>query len=399
MKQDLLLLVHRLPYPPNKGDKIRSWNLFKYLKQHFNIYLGCFIDDPDDWQYTATVKSHCQETHILELNSKLATLGSFRGFLKNTPLTLPYYHKRSMRTWVNKTLHENQIQHIVVFSSSMAQYVEQLEKPANRIIDFVDIDSDKWQQYSNKCGFPMRQVYSREAKKLRLYENRVSALFDQSLFVSSQEADLFREMNPSVTEKVDYFNNGVDIDFFKPDHNYPNPYPDGVQVLVFSGAMDYWANVDAVTWFAEHIWPDLNEHNKNIKFYIVGRNPTPQVLKLNHTMGIEVTGTVEDIRPYLSHANICVAPLRIARGIQNKVLEAMALEKPILVSAQGYEGIETSPELCCQILNQPDEWVKAIEEWLKNPPEASFNRSFILKNYHWNNSLLRLNPHLQLPVP
>ena len=340
--ENLLLLIHRMPYPPNKGDKIRSYHLLKHLAQRYRIHLGTFIDDADDWQHVPRVQALCASTHFAALNPKLARVRSLGALFGNRSLSLDYYRDRGMQAWVKATMQAQQIDRILVFSSPMAQYAEAYPK-ATRVVDFVDIDSDKWRQYAEKKSWPMSWLYAHEARQLLAYERHVAAQCDASLFVSEPEAQLFRTLAPESAGKIGFFNNGVDTDYFSPDLAYDNPYATGERAIVFTGAMDYWPNIDAVQWFAKEVFTRLAKSAPDLRFYIVGARPTPEVLALAQTSGIVVTGTVPDVRPYLAHAVLAVAPLRIARGIQNKVLEAMAMAKAVVVSPQALEGIEATP--------------------------------------------------------
>lgn len=340
---ELLYLVHRIPYPPNKGDKIRSFHLLKHLAQSYKVHVGAFVDDPDDWQYAeALAKLAGGEIKLLPLNPRIATLKSAIGLLTGEPLSVPYYRDRRMQAWVDAMLATKPIARALVYSSSMAQYLMQ-HHTVQRVIDFVDIDSDKWRQYAEKKSWPMSWVYRREAHTLFDYERRVTHEFTAAAFVSEAEAALFKKLAPDCADKVFGFSNGVDTDYFSPDLMFASPFPADERAIVFTGAMDYWANIDAVTWFAREVFPGIKRAHPAANFYIVGSRPTTEVQALAHESGVRVTGAVPDTRPYIAHATVAVAPLRIARGIQNKVLEAMAMAKPTVVSEQALEGIEATP--------------------------------------------------------
>lgn len=391
--QELLYLTHRIPYPPNKGDKIRSFHLLKHLSQRYQVHLGTFVDTEEDWQYADNVKEFCKETCFVKLDPKLARLRCTTGFATNQPLTLPYYWNAKLQEWVNKRLDTNSIDRIIVFSAAMTQYVRHAQS-THRIIDFVDIDSDKWKQYAETKSWPANWIYRREAKKLLKYEKQITREFDYATFVSKTEADLFSQFLPEVSAKVSYFNNGVDIDYFSPLHDFPNPYSKSNQVLVFTGAMDYWANVDAVEWFAQAIFPIIRTKLPNLQFYIVGSKPTKQVLALATIPGIEVTGFVADIRPYLQHASLAVAPLRIARGIQNKVLEAMAMEKIVVASPQAMEGIDAVAGQELYVANNEEEFSKQVIRLLEENTSNEVGqaaRNKILSDYSWPKSLARID--------
>ena len=390
---ELLYLVHRIPYPPNKGDKIRSFHLLKHLAQSYKVHVGAFIDDDTDWQYTeALAKLAGGEIKLLPLKPRLATLKSAAGLFTGEPLTLPYYRNRQMQHWVDDLLVRRPITRALVYSSSMAQYLMQHTR-LHRVIDFVDIDSDKWRQYAQKKAWPMNWVYRREARTLFDYERRVTHAFAASAFVSEAEAALFKQLAPDCASKVFGFSNGVDTDYFSPSIPFPSPYDAGEQVLVFTGAMDYWANVDAVTWFARDIFPAVQRVHPRVRFYIVGSRPTSEVQALAKDSAVTVTSAVPDTRPYIAHAAMAVAPLRIARGIQNKVLEAMAMAKPTIVTEQALEGIDAQADRdlllasdsaafsahCIALLTQP------------NPALGQAARNRVVTGYSWARHLVSID--------
>lgn len=390
--QDILYLTHRIPYPPNKGDKIRSWHLLKHLAQRYRVHLGTFIDDPDDWQHVDKVKALCDETYFAALNPRIARFRSLGALASNRPLTLDYYRNNALQQWVDTVTKERAIERVLVFSSAMAQFVTEARQ-ARRIIDFVDIDSDKWRQYAEKKSWPMSWLYRRESRSLLDYERQVARKFDASLFVSQAEADLFKQLAPESAAKTGFFNNGVDTEYFSPVHAYPNPYPAGEAVMVFTGAMDYWPNIDAVQWFAQEVLPAVRAKNPDAHFYIVGSRPTPQVQSLASLAGVHVTGSVPDIRPYLAYARIAVAPLRIARGIQNKVLEAMAMAKPVIASNQALEGIAVHIGEEALLARNSEEFAAAIPDLLRNPQNnlGQAARARVLADYTWESNLKQVD--------
>ncbi len=341
--QELLFLAHRIPYPPNKGDKIRSYHLLRFLAQRYVVHLATFVDDENDWQYVDAVKALCNggEVCVRPLHPRMARVKSLSGLATGEALTLPYYRDAGMRGWVDSLLTRRPVQHAVVFSSPMAQYVE--HHAIRRIADLVDVDSDKWTQYAAKARWPGSWIYGREGRRLFDYERKIAGSFDATFFVSPAEAALFHRLAPESAARVSSFGNGVDTEYFSPDAIYQNPFGDSRSTIVFTGAMDYWPNVDAVTWFAREAFPVVQRARPDARFCIVGSRPTSQVLELGRLQGVEVTGTVPDVRPYLAHARMIVAPLRIARGVQNKVLEAMAMGRPTLVTPQALEGIDAEP--------------------------------------------------------
>lgn len=394
--EHLLYLVHRIPYPPNKGDKIRSYHLLKHLARHYHVHLGTFVDDADDWQYADTVKRLCGETHFARLNPRFARLRSLGALLANRSLSVDYYRNAGMLEWVERVIKKHGIQRVLVFSSAMAQYAMSTQG-ARRVIDFVDIDSDKWRQYAEKKKRPMSWLYAHEARQLLDYERHVAQAFDASLFVSQPEADMFKKLAPAVSGKVGYISNGVDTDYFTPAVDFENPYSRDDAVVVFTGAMDYWPNVDAVQWFADEIFPSIRGIHPNALFYIVGARPSPQVRLLGERPGVHVTGTVPDVRPYIAHARVAVAPLRIARGIQNKVLEAMAMAKPVVVSPQALEGIDATPGTDIVLATDAQKFATSVTDLLSRHDQALgvHAREKVVNQYGWTSNLSRVDALLE----
>ncbi len=386
--EDLLLLIHRIPYPPNKGDKIRSYHLLKHLAQHYRVHLATFVDDEDDWQHVPRVQALCASSHFARLNPKLARVRSLGALLGNRSLSLDYYRDRGVRHWVAQAVASHNIARVLVFSSPMAQYAETLAG-SRRVVDFCDVDSDKWRQYAEKKSWPMNMLYAHEARQLLRYERAVAGSTQASLFVSAPEAELFRKLAPESDARIGFFNNGVDTDYFTPHAEYANPYAAGGQALVFCGAMDYWPNVDAVSWFAREIFPAILARHPQALFYIVGARPSPEVQQLGTLPGVVVTGTVPDVRPYVAHAAVCVAPLRIARGIQNKVLEAMSMAKTIVVSSQALEGIEAVPGAALLLATDAREFEQAVCAALEAPAAevGQRARATVEARYSWASNL------------
>lgn len=399
VKPTLLFLSHRIPFPPNKGDKIRSYHLLKYLSEHYRVFLGTFIDDENDWQYVSTVEQFCEGSCFVKLHPGLARLKSARGLLTGSPLSLPYYQSRKLSKWVDNQIKQQKISRAVVYSSPMAQYVMgNADSSMTRVVDFVDIDSDKWNQYADRKGWPLNWVYRREARTLLKVEKTVAEKFDASLFVSSTEADMFRSLAPGLAN-VGFYNNGVDTDYFSPDEEMPNPYSQADKVLVFTGAMDYWPNIDAVIWFVKSIFPGIRERSPDVKFYIVGSKPPGSVQQLAEEANVYVTGRVEDIRPYLKFAVAAVAPMRIARGIQNKVLEAMAMQKPTIVTNQGLEGIAANPGEEVLLANTETDIEKLVFKVLSEDLSllGEQARARVIQDFNWQENLPIVGQILEHP--
>ncbi|MEP7207674.1 MAG: TIGR03087 family PEP-CTERM/XrtA system glycosyltransferase [Casimicrobiaceae bacterium] len=391
--ESLLFLAHRLPYPPNKGDKIRSYHILRHLCSRYRVHVGTFVDDPDDMQHCPALRSLGHELHVETIHPRLQRMKSAVGFVQGQALTLPYYRNAGLRHWVEQTVARERITRAYVFSSPMAQYLAGF--PGMRaVMDFVDMDSIKWTQYAEQRGGVVGQVYRREGRRLLAFEKTVTASADAVLFVTEDEARLFRQHCPAFAARIHAVRNGVDGDYFAPDPARSSPYPDGESPVLFTGAMDYWPNVDAVRWFASEVLPALRERDPAVRFYIAGMNPDPRVLDLGREPGIVVTGRVGDIRPYVQHARVVVAPLRIARGVQNKVLEAMAMGRAVVATPAAATGLDFVPGTDLAVADEPAAFGAAVQALLDPGLAAAMGeraRARILQQYTWPVAMARLD--------
>jgi sugar transferase (PEP-CTERM/EpsH1 system associated) len=397
----LLYLTHRIPYPPNKGDKVRSFNILRQLSRTHRVWLGTFVDHRDDLQHVATLKQWCEQVCAIPIEPRIRRIASLRGLLRGEALSLPYYSSPRLAEWVARTIGEHDIRAAVAFSGPMAQYLD-MPGLQRRVIDFCDVDSAKWAQYAPEHRWPMSWLYRREGERLLAFERQAAAQVDASLFVTEAEAELFRHAAPEAASCVGVMQNGVDADFFSPANAGKSPYPPGGPVIVFSGAMDYWPNVDAVTWFATELLPRIRQTVPDARFWIVGMNPAPAVQALAGE-GVAVTGTVPDVRPYIAHADVVVAPLRIARGIQNKVLEAMAMARPVVVSADSATGLAARPGQDFEIARDGDDTVRHVLALLADSARRSTMgaaaRACVVEHYSWQAHLAQLDALLRPPPP
>lgn len=405
MTDAVLFLCQRIPYPPNKGCKIRAFHMLRHLSRRYRVHLGSFVDDPVDWDHARTLREQVAGLHLSRLDKRDATLRSSKGLVRHQALSLPYYDCASMRAWVDNVLTEVRPQAVFCFSSAMAQYVlDHPRRPRRFVMDFVDVDSDKWRQYAETRKPPMRWVYAREAERLLAWERRVAEAADASLFVSEPEAELFRSLAPESARHVHAIPNGVDFAFFDPDLPHKRPFAETqAPAIVFTGAMDYWPNVEAATWFAETVLPRVREFHPTATFFVVGSNPAPEVQALAARDGVVVTGRVPDVRPYLAHADAVVAPIGIARGIQNKVLEGMAMGTVVVPTPQALEGIPAMPGRDVLLADrEPERYARAVMRALekgRDGPMAEAARRFVVEHFSWDAKLSALDPLIAPPVP
>jgi sugar transferase (PEP-CTERM/EpsH1 system associated) len=395
----LLYLVHRLPYPPNKGDKVRSYHLLKHLAARHRVHLGTFVDDPDDERHVDTVRGLCAGLHVARLDPRVARIRSLAGLVSGEALTVSYYRDARLREWVRDTVRREGIRDAVVFSSAMSQYVDGIEG-LRVILDCVDVDSAKWTQYAGARRWPLSALYAREGRRLLDYEARAVQRSAHTFFVTEAETQLFARLAPGCAGRISAAGNGVDAEYFSPRHPLDSPFDPDELPVVFTGAMDYWPNVDAVQWFVADVLPRLRAAWPRMRFYIVGMRPAPAVTALASD-SVVVTGTVPDVRPYLAHAAVVAAPLRLARGIQNKILEAMAMGRPVVASAASAEGIDAEPGRDLLAATDASDFAERVDALLRDRSAATAMgqaaRERVLARYSWDAQLGRFDEFIDGP--
>lgn len=363
---EILFLAHRIPFPPDRGDKIRSFHELKHLAALGRVHLACFADDEADAAHLAGLREALGgalgEAHVEVRRTGRAAAGA-RALLEGKPVSLTLFDSGHLRGFVARILAERPISAIFAFSGQMAQFVP-AETRARFVMDFGDVDSAKFEAYGRESG-AMAAIHRREGVRLAAFERAVAARADVSLFVSDAEAALFRSRSGLASADIRALQNGVDLDFYDPAGPFPKVDEPG-PLIVFTGQMDYAPNVDAVRWFAAEVLPRLPDG----RFAIVGRNPPESVRRLSGER-VVVTGSVPDVRTWLASADVVVAPLRIARGIQNKVLEAMAMARPVVATPAAFEGIEAEPGRHLLVADGAEAQAAAVAELIADPGRAS----------------------------
>ncbi len=388
---NILFLAHRIPYPPDKGEKIRAYHMLARLAQKHVVHLAAFVDDSADMAHANALRRLVGGECLLVPISRAQALGRMvLAWFSGRPLTTSYFASPVLDQWLDALLKRHPIDRAVLFSSAMAPLLlgRQDFDPDRVIIDMVDVDSDKWRQYATVATWPKSWVFGREARTLLQLERRAAAAFGATLFVSPFEAKTFADLAPESKRRVHSVANGIDLQRNSPVHSFSNPFPDDEVPLVMVGTMDYRPNVEGAVWFAEQILPLVRAKLPKARFYAVGAKPTAE-LKVPREATV-VTGRVEDVRPYLAHAAAVVAPLRLARGVQNKVLEGMAMQKPVVATIPASRGLDVIPGHDLWVEDEPERFADAVIAAATGPDRdriAVNGRQRVERDYDWANTL------------
>ncbi|WP_411339091.1 TIGR03087 family PEP-CTERM/XrtA system glycosyltransferase [Sphingopyxis sp. J-6] len=337
---EILFLVHRAPWPPDRGDRIRSWHMFEALAKLAPVHVAALADNAGDAALARDKMAPLCKSLVIEVRDVSRPVALAQALLHGEPVSNRLFRNLALAHQVDDLLGEGKISHIVAFSGQMAQYLPGgFDGPV--IMDFVDVDSAKFAIYAEQDRRPpLHWIHKREARKLGAFEAAIARRTDASLFVSEAEAALFRSRSGLGRNKVHAVENGIDTAKFDPALAFDPVAAGEGPVAVFTGQMDYRPNIDAVRWFAADILPLVRRRHPAARFAIVGRAPTDEVRALENLAGVTVTGEVPDVRPWLAAADAVVAPLLLARGVQNKLLEAMAMARPVAASAAAATGID-----------------------------------------------------------
>ncbi len=398
--EDLLYLVHRIPYPPDKGDKISSYNYLRYFSERYRVHLATFIDDPADEKYREAVEKMCSSSWIGKLNTKTKILGAVKAILTGKAISVASYENSALSAWVAATVAKNNIKHVLVYSSGVAHYAIRPEI-RSVVVDFADVDSEKWRQYARTKPWPVSWLYGREASRLLAYDRKIAVAAKSAVLRTKPEGELFAELAPETKPYIKIVNNGVDAEYFSPEHTLESPYAADAQVVVYTGVMDYWPNVDAVTWFAQEVLPLLKRTHPKLQLYIVGSRPSPEVKRLAEAdNAVIVTGRVPDVRPYVSHAKVAVVPNRIGRGVANKSLEALALGKALVtneIAAFGLESVIQGEEYVTA--RDAESYAREVAALIDDPARAAkmgaAGRLRMLNDFNWDRNIAKIEGWLR----
>ena len=374
----LLYISHRLPYPPDKGEKIRAFHEIVALAEHFEVTVAAVERHPADVAHADELRRWV--ANVLMAPRRKGSL--WRGgwsLLRGRSLTEAYFHSRRLHRMIAAEHSARPFDAAVGYSSGMLPYLLALDAPI-RVMDLVDADSAKWAAYAAASRRLVSLAYRCEAAGVKRLERRAIEACDAVVVVSDAEAEAIGSGHANLHIVA----NGVDTDYFTPDGESADLGP---TALVFLGTMDYRPNVEAVCWFAENVWPHLYDAVEDASFVIVGRQPGPAVERLRQITGVVVTGDVEDVRPYLRGARAVVCPLRTARGIPNKILEAMAMAKPVIASSIALQGLDLHAGRDVVRADTAEQWLGECQRVLADPSSSAelgqAARQCVTTRYGW----------------
>ncbi len=367
---DILFLAHRVPFPPDRGDKIRSHHLLQALAKIAPVHVGCLAETNTDVAAERDLQA-LAASYCMPRRTKSDWLAGLEALRKREPVSLAAFRHPVLARWVAETLRKHSVNLIFVFSGQMGQYVPR-EWPGRVIVDLVDVDSAKFEAYAAEGAWPRRWIDAREGRLLRDVETRLVERADRTLLVSEAEADLMRSRLPGrLAGRVSALGNGVDAALFDPAK--VRPHPDLAIAgphIVFTGQMDYAPNVEAARRAVLRLMPGIRARHPEARFHVVGRAPVAELRALEGTNGARVWGAVADVRPFLAGADLVLAPLTIARGVQNKVLEAMAMARPVVLTPQAATGVPAEDGVNLAIAESDEALVGRALALLASPPLA-----------------------------
>jgi len=391
----ILYLAHRIPYPPNKGDKIRSYHHVRYLAERHEVHLVAFVDDPADFAGGDALQEICREVVLVPLDRRRALARGALSLARGRSLSEGYFGGEAMRAAVKGVLAGRTFDVAWAFCSPMAEFLAQTNAPL-RIADFVDMDSEKWLQLGAFSPIPWRWLYRLEGRRVAALERRASAYADHVLFVAETEAAVLRGLRPKGVD-IGVVPNGVDQAYFRYEGDASSGAP---LTILFTGALDYGPNIDGVLWFLREVIPLLQRDIPGARFLAVGHRPAPALVRAARRSGgtFEVAGSVPDVRPFFRRAHVYAVPLRMGRGVQNKVLEAMAMGLPVVASPLATAGLRVDPNIHLLVAERPRDFAAAVLSLWREPSTrerlSASARKLVAERYDWEKNLRLLDSYV-----
>lgn len=383
----ILYICHRFPFPPKRGGKIRPFNMIRHFSTQGHKVTVCSLSrSPAEAKEGEGIRNHCEHFEMASVSNSIQVVRMVARLPIMTPSSMGFFYSPDLQRRIDNLLSTEQFDLIFVHCSSVAQYVENVQG-IPKILDFGDMDSQKWLEYANYKPFPLSLGYRLEGKKMEAAEKRLAKKFDMCTATTRAEWETLNSYRTAL--KTDWFPNGVDAEYFKPDGGGYDP-----DTLSFIGRMDYYPNQECMFDFCRNTLPLIQARRPQAKLLIVGADPSPAVKKLEELPGVTVTGSVPDVRPFILRSAAMVAPLNIARGTQNKILEAMAMGVPVVTSPAGAGGVDAEDEAHFLVGDRPEIYADACLRIMSSPDERTrlsvSGRERMLTHHDWQASMRRL---------
>lgn len=390
----ILFICHRFPFPPNRGGKIRPFHMIKHLACEHEVFVCTLARSAEEAEEGEELRGHCFQVDFSTVSEPWQTLRMVARLPTPTPSSMGFFYSGKLAGRIEELQRQHQFDCFVVHCSSVAQYVSRVCSAA-KVLDFGDMDSQKWVEYSSYKPFPFSWGYWWEGKKLALAERRLAHQFDLCTTTTRAELATLSELAPNIAS--DWFPNGVDHEYFQPaGEGYD------ADVISFVGRMDYYPNQECMMRFCAEVLPRIQAQRPNARLLIVGADPAPSVVKLGQLKGVTVTGAVPDVREFVRRSAIMAAPLAIARGTQNKILEAMAMGVPVVTSSIAANGVDAVKNEHLLVADSAEDCAQSI---LKIMQDAGYRRQLsmaglarVRSHHDWNSAMLRFSGKLQQTV-
>lgn len=388
----ILYLAQRVPYPPNRGDKITTYHTIRHLARRHEVAVACLADGEEDLSNLAGLQPLTSSIDAVLLSPVKARLRALGALAAGEPFTRGYFGEPELRARVRARLATGRFDAVIPYGSGVAQFIEDADDVA-RIMWFADLDSQKWALYARDVRRPAGWLYHLESRRLLDYERRLARAFDHSVVCTPRERHDFKRLIPG--SPVTSIGNGVDVDHFRPIQGAEKE----ALSLVLTGVMDYRPNVEGALWFCRHVLPLVRERAPDVSLTICGARPVRAVRLLGRLPGVTVTGAVPDVRPYLARSAVAVVPLHTARGIQNKLLEAMAMGLPVVATTAAFAGVEARRDTELLVADESREFADQVLRLLRDADlRAQIGRAArarIERDYRWDAQLTRLDALLR----
>jgi len=383
----ILYICHRFPYPPKRGGKIRPFNMIKYLsEQGHQVWVASLARSQQEFDECVGIATYCHRHTIGLVNNAIQWARMIMNLPTPTPSSLAYFYSKSLKKQINAWIEEENFDLIFVHCSSVAQYVDNVEH-IPKILDYGDMDSQKWLTYRSFKPFPFSWGYWLEGSKMKYSEKSLAQKFDLTTCTTKAELETLNDYDTAI--KTDWFPNGVDADYFQPNGTAYEPHS-----ISFIGRMDYFPNQQCMLEFCRDTLPLIQEKIPDAKLYIVGADPSKKIRALENIKGVIVTGSVKDVRPFILKTAAMVAPLKIARGTQNKILEAMAMGVPVVSSSLAAGGIDAIPDQHFLTADNPSEYASKLINLMESKPfrtqYALAGRERMLSHHSWQKSMKKM---------